>query len=122
MKNGKASILNDASSRNNTPKHEAPLCARDWGIDVIIFIMGPEGGGGGGPDLQDPLAGSVLAMAVPNCNRTPMEFYMRTRLRYAHAVQVTISTCTHSSESLYINCFEFEAAAFFFSFFIAIYQ
>ena len=29
----KATLLNDASSRNNTPKHEAPLCARDWGIN-----------------------------------------------------------------------------------------
>ena len=62
----KATHLNDASSRNNTPKHEAPLCARDWGINSNYFIMGPEGGGGGGggggPDPQDPLAGSALVL------------------------------------------------------------
>ena len=57
----KATLLNDASSRNNTPKHEAPLCARDWVLIVIIFIMGPEGGG---PDPQDPLAGSALAKGL----------------------------------------------------------
>ena len=47
----KATLFNDASSRNNTPKHEAPLCARDWGI---IFIMGPEGRGGGGGGSGPP--------------------------------------------------------------------
>ena len=64
----KATHLNDVSSRNNTPKHEAPLCARDWGINSNYFIMGPEGGGGGGggggPDPQDPLAGSALDAAI----------------------------------------------------------
>ena len=58
-------ILIDASSRNNTPKHEAPLCARDWGINSNYFIMGPEGKGGGEgggvrtprtPSLDPPLA------------------------------------------------------------------
>ena len=39
----KATLFNDALSRTNTPKHEAPLCAREWVLIVIIFIMGPEG-------------------------------------------------------------------------------
>ena len=59
----KATLLNDASSRNNAPKHEAPLCASDWGIDSNYIHPakgGGGGGGGGGPDPQDPLAGSAL--------------------------------------------------------------
>ena len=55
----KATLFNDASSRNNTPKHEAPLCGARILI-VIIFIMGPEGEGGGvrtprTPSLDPPL-------------------------------------------------------------------
>ena len=55
----KATLLNDASSRNNTPKHEAPLCARDWGINSNYFIMGPEGGvrTPRTPSLDPPLGG-----------------------------------------------------------------
>ena len=41
----KATLFNDASSKNNTPKHEAPLCARDCGtgIDSNYFIMAIHG-------------------------------------------------------------------------------
>ena len=55
----KATLLNDASSRNNTPKHEA-LYAHVTGVLIVIFsswvLRGGGGGGGGGvgPDPQDP--------------------------------------------------------------------
>ena len=60
----KATLFNDASSKNNTPKHEAPLCARDCGIDSNYFIMamGPEGwggGGGGGGGVRTPRTPSL---------------------------------------------------------------
>ena len=63
----KATLFNDASSRNNTPG-EAPLCARDCGIDSNYIHHGScmgGGGGGGGLDPQNPLAGSALETNRP---------------------------------------------------------